>query len=125
MNNHLDKLLEGSFSPKSLFVAFRKGIESLGDALIISSLSVSLLILYTSGRADTCLLERFMHNQENIMQTIMQAVQQTRVYLKKYIFIYKREITTFKSRLFITSFTVVGGASGCLREILSLFNFIC
>ena len=33
LNNHLEKLLEGNFSPKSLFLVFRKDIESLGDAL--------------------------------------------------------------------------------------------
>jgi hypothetical protein len=33
LENHLEKLLEGSFTPKSLSLTFRKDIESLGDAL--------------------------------------------------------------------------------------------
>jgi hypothetical protein len=33
LDDYLEKLLEGSFSPKSLFLSFRKNIESLGDAL--------------------------------------------------------------------------------------------
>ena len=34
LDNHLEKLLEGSFSPKSLFVAFRNDIESLLETLL-------------------------------------------------------------------------------------------
>jgi hypothetical protein len=34
LDNHLEKLLQGSFSPKSLFLAFRKDMERLGDALM-------------------------------------------------------------------------------------------
>jgi hypothetical protein len=35
LNNHLEKLLESSFSPKSLFLAFRKDIENLLELLLL------------------------------------------------------------------------------------------
>ena len=33
MDDHLEKLLEGSFSPKLLFLAFKNNIESLLEML--------------------------------------------------------------------------------------------
>jgi hypothetical protein len=37
LDDHLEKLFEGSFSPKSLFLVFRKNMKSLLEMLLVLS----------------------------------------------------------------------------------------
>jgi len=59
-DDHLEKLLEGKFSPKSLFLAFRNDTESLLEMLLYCSIPIQLsslsLRITPSCVLDICLI---------------------------------------------------------------------